>query len=95
MIQYLEKRELPKDGKVTTSVITESQYYVIVNGVLYHLYYHDSRGVHKVERLVRQLAMPKSYRIQALKAYHDALAGGCHAGIEMTYHKLRNIIGHR
>ena len=89
IIRYLEERELPADQKVANRIIAESQYYIIVDNILYHLYYHGSKGVPKGERLVRQLAVPESYRIQALEAYHDALAGGGHAGIERTYHNLR------
>ena len=89
IIQYLENRELPDDAKTAKRIIAESQYYVIVDNTLYHLYYHGSRGVPKAERLVRQLAVPESYREQALEAYHDAIAGGGHTGIERTYHNLR------
>lgn len=89
IIQYLETRELPNDSKLAQRILAESQYYVIVDDILYHLYYHGSRGVPRPERLVKQLAVPETYRQRALEAYHDALAGGSHSGIERTYHHLR------
>ena len=89
ILQYLEDGELPTDPKLARKIVAESQYYIIVDGLLYHLFYHGSRGIPKGDRLVRQLAVPESYRAQALEAFHDSLAGGAHAGIERTYHHLR------
>ena len=89
ILQYLEDGELPADPKLARKIVAESQYYIIVDGLLYHLFYHGSRGIPKGDRLVRQLAVPESYRAQALEAFHDSLAGGAHAGIERTYHHLR------
>ena len=90
MIKYLENGELPQDDKTARKVTIEADQYVLLDGILYHMYYRRARGLPKAERLVKQLVVPKQLRHDALQSYHDSLIGGGHQGFERTYHALRN-----
>ena len=87
IIRYIEDRELPDDQNVRRRVTTEAQDYVLDDGVLHHLYYPKGRG-HRVDRLVKQLAVPHTMRDDVLKSYHDSLLGG-HQGKDRTYQTIR------
>ena len=90
MIKYLQEGDLPEDPKQIKRIIAEADNYVMLDGILYHLYYHRAKGLPKADRLVRQLAVPEPVRFDCLQSYHDSIAGGGHQGSERTYHALRN-----
>ena len=75
MITYLEDRRVPEDRNEANRIVAEAQYYILENGILYHLYQPRSKG-HKWTDVKKQLAVPKVMRDNVLKAYHDALSGG-------------------
>ena len=90
MIRYLETGDLPSEGRKTRSILAQAQHFVMMDGTLFHLYYHASRGIPKADRLVRQLAVPEDYRLQVLESYHDSVNGGlAHQGFERCYHAIR------
>lgn len=57
-------------------------------GELIHLYRSRTRGVHKAERMIEQLVLPKTLRQDALRTYHDCKAGGGHTGVKKTFSAL-------
>jgi transposase InsO family protein len=87
-IQYIRDGILPTDSKSARKTILETQDFIIdENGLLFHIYYPRGKG-QKSERIIKQLAVPKSLRNDVLLSYHDALTGG-HQGMERTYHAIR------
>ena len=90
MIRNLESGELPETQRMARRIVLEADSYVLLDGVLYHLYYRRAKGLPKAERLVQQLVVPNELRAEALQSYHDSFAGGGHQGFERTYHSLRN-----
>ena len=91
LLAYMKTNEVPDDPKTAKRIVAEADQYVLINEVLYHLYYPRQKGKAKVktERIVKQLAVPKPLREEVLHAYHDSLAGGGHQGFERTYHSIR------
>lgn len=87
MIAYLEEKQVPDDRNEANRIVAEAQYYIIENGILYHLYQPRSKG-HKWTDVKKQLAVPRKMRDNVLKSYHDALTGG-HQGQERTYEAIR------
>jgi transposase InsO family protein len=88
IIKYMETREVPEDAKLARAIVAESDQYVIDDGLLYHLHTPRTKGVPKSEKLVKQLALPKTCRQEALEAYHDSLLGGGHFGFDRTYESI-------
>ncbi|MEW8547773.1 MAG: integrase, partial [Candidatus Thiodiazotropha sp.] len=88
MITYLEDRQVPEDRNQANRIVAESQYYILENDVLHHLYQPRSTG-HKWMDVKKQLAVPTKLRDHVLKSYHDALTGG-HQGQERTYEAIRS-----
>ena len=84
---YLEDSQVPEDRNEANRIVAEAQYYVIENGILYHLYQPRRKG-HKWTDVKKQLAVPTNMRDNVLKSYHDALSGG-HQGQERTYEAIR------
>ncbi|MES9881967.1 MAG: reverse transcriptase domain-containing protein [Sedimenticola sp.] len=87
MFQYLEHNKVPENRNAAGKVVAESQYYVIDNELLFHLYHPRSKG-HKWQNVTKQLAVPLKLRDTVLKQYHDALTA-CHYGVERTYEAIR------
>ena len=87
MMAYLEEKQVPENRNEANRIVAESQYYVIDDGILYHLYQPRSKG-HKWTDVKKQLAVPSKMRNDVLKSYHDALTGG-HQGQERTYEAIR------
>lgn len=79
---YLYDKTLPDDTKTIRHIISESAFYSIQNNVLYHWYQRRCRNVQEELRHILQIALPKCLRLDALKSYHDFLAGGGHLGVE-------------
>ncbi|KAK3105624.1 hypothetical protein FSP39_002098 [Pinctada imbricata] len=82
IIQYLQDQKLPDDGKRRDKIIAESKHYGIVDGILVHFYQRRCKRQPTEFRYIKQVAMPKVLRQEALKQYHDSIAGGGHLGIE-------------
>ena len=80
--KYITTQTLPDDPKEAGRVIAESKHYSVVDGILYHWYVTRGSKVSEELRSIKQLALPKVLRLDALKSYHDSLAGGGHLGIE-------------
>lgn len=76
---YLESETLPDVSKERKKVIAQSESY---NGVLYHWFQRRTKKVKDDDRWIKQLALPKKLRLEALTAYHDNKAGGAHFGVE-------------
>ena len=85
--RYLVDKTLPDDDNLAKSVVFESNTYDIVEGVLVHHYQSRAKKLPVEERLVTQIALPKFYRLSALKAYHDEKG---HFGIRKTFAALRD-----
>ncbi|KAK3101592.1 hypothetical protein FSP39_004699 [Pinctada imbricata] len=82
IIRYLEFQELPSDTSRHASIVAESKHYSIVNGILLHLFQRRCTRQPEEMRYISQVALPQVLRLDALKQYHDSLAGGGHLGIE-------------
>ena len=89
MYTYKTTGEVPDDAKQARTLVAEASQYEVINGLLYHFYSPRSRGLPKVERFVKQLALPKVLRDDILRSYHDSLAGGGHQGHERTFAAIR------
>ena len=87
IIDYLLEKQVPDNRNEANRIVAEAQYYIIEDGILYHLYQPRSKG-HKWTDVKKQLAIPRKLRDNVLKSYHDALSGG-HQGQERTYEAIR------
>ena len=63
-------------------MVAESEHYDIVDGILYHWFQRRVRKVDENLRFVKQIALPRVLRKDALRSYHDGIAGGGHLGVE-------------
>ena len=79
---YLESEILPEEARKRKQVVAKSESYSLCNGVLYHWFQRRTRRVREPDRWIKQLALPKALRLEALKAYHDSETGGAHFGVE-------------
>ena len=87
IIDYLVEKQVPDNRNEANRIVAEAQYYIIEDGILFHLYQPRSKG-HKWTDVKKQLAIPRKLRDNVLKSYHDALSGG-HQGQERTYEAIR------
>ena len=86
MIQYLEEGILPSDDKTArTILLTQDQYHISDDGLLYHIWKPTGRGA---DKLRLQLVVPPSLRESLLFQMHDEVTAG-HLGTFKTYEKLR------
>ena len=81
---YLTEDIIPEDPKVKTKVLAEASQFVILNDVLYHLYY--PRGSSLKNEPIRQLAVPRLLREEVLLNYHDNLS---HFGLNKTFQTIQ------
>lgn len=86
---YLESETLPDVSKERKKVIAQSESYSLCNGVLYHWFQRRTKKVKDDDRWIKQLALPKKLRLDALTAYHDNKAGGAHFGVEKVMAALK------
>jgi hypothetical protein len=87
-IKYIQDATLPPQNKEARKLILEAQdFFIDENGILFHLYYPRGKG-QRAERVVKQLAVPKTLRNDVLLSYHEALTGG-HQATERTYQAIR------
>ena len=87
IIDYLVEKQVPDNRNEANRIVAEAQYYIIEDGILFHLYQPRSKG-HKWTDVKKQLAIPRKLRDNVLKSYHVALFGG-HQGQERTYEAIR------
>ena len=87
--RYLDTNELPTTKAEARNVILQSEQYILDNGVLFQLYTPRTRSVPQHQAVIRQLAVPKSWRADVLRSYHDSLLGGGHQGFDRTYAAIR------
>ena len=90
IIYFLETNQIT-DGlteKEARSVHVRSEAYDLKDGVLYHFQNLRDKSLPADERRVTQVALPKIFRPDALKTYHDSIAGGCHKGRDATRQAL-------
>lgn len=80
--KYLETNALPEEAKERDKIVSESKSYSLTDGVLYHWFQRHCRGVDAEFHRIKQIALPKCLRHEALISYHDSLAAGGHFGIE-------------
>jgi hypothetical protein len=87
IITYLTSGQLPADKKQATRLAYDSQYYVMENGALYHLYESRTKDVSKAKGVIRQLVVPTKLRAEVLKSLHD---DNGHPGVSRFYTCLRD-----
>lgn len=85
---YITEGTLPEDKKAKDKVIGESKYYSVEKGILYHWYQKRCKNLPDELKFIQQIAIPKVLRHDALKSYHDSLAGGGHMGISKVLSSL-------
>lgn len=86
---FLDKGTLPDDTKRAYAIPYEANQYVMLDGILYHLYQRRMKKKVKEDDTIRQLAVPTKLRHEIQLSYHDSKAGGCHMGIQKTYDSIR------
>ena len=65
--------------------VGESEQYVLLDGILYHLKEQRAKKLPMDIRLKRQLAIPRKLRLELMKECHDTNVGGAHQGFDCTY----------
>jgi hypothetical protein len=86
---FLDEGTLPDDPKRAHAIPYEANQYIMLDGILYHLYQRRMKKKVKEEDTIRQLAVPTKLRHEIQLSYHDSKAGGCHMGIQKTYDSTR------
>ncbi|CAC5390842.1 unnamed protein product [Mytilus coruscus] len=82
---YLFCGELPDNKQSAIKVVVESEQYALLDGILYHFKRTTCKELPKNNRLKHQLTIPKSLRLEVMKACHDSNIGGAHQGFDRTY----------
>lgn len=85
--KYLKDNVLPEDLRLRDVTVAESKHFSLVDDILYHWYQRRVKKLPEVDleeevKFIKQIALPRELRKNALHAYHDSLAGGGHLGIE-------------
>ena len=81
-IHYLEEDVVPSNITEARRIAALAQNYELIDGVLYHLWFPDGFGKH--DRVVIQLAVPKTLVHDVLMSTHGDLSAG-HYGVRKTY----------
>ena len=89
MYKYFKEGELPEDKSQRDKLLSESNFYVFLDNVLYHYYQPRSKRARHPNTYIRQLAVPRCLREDTLRSYHDSVAGGAHLGFERTYRSIQ------
>ena len=92
MYIYQLEGTLPDDSKSSKKILADEENYCVDQGVLYHLFtkrVKNKANIPRDQRIIKQLAVPKSRRQNILHAYHDSLLGGGHQGYERTLEAIR------
>ena len=66
MYRYFKKDETPEDRTQRDKLISEVNFFVFLDDVLYHYYKPRSKRARHPENYVRQLAVPRSLREDVL-----------------------------
>lgn len=82
IFNYLRDNTLPEDKTKHDSIVAESRHFSIQDDILYHWFQRRCKKLPKEMSFIKQIALPKTLRLDALLSYHDCLAGGGHLGIE-------------
>ena len=80
IIKFLQEETLPREEQLARKIVLLSNYYVILDGLLFHL---DPKQ-HNIE----QLAVPKTMVLEILQTNHDLAFAG-HFGVRRVYDKIR------
>ena len=76
---------LPKDRKAAKSVQFRSEQFLLCNGVLFRLFFHDNE-----DHFSLQLAVPEEMAETIISRYHDGLLSN-HQGVVRTYITMRKL----
>ena len=82
ILAYKLNGTLPEDKRAARKIILEADDYLLIDGILHHLWYAPGKGP-KEERVVKQLVLPLTLRERVLAALHDSPCAG-HYGIART-----------
>jgi len=87
---YLDSGDLPDEQKKRDRIVSESKFFTLSDGILYHWYQRRCRNTAMDDTLrhIKQIALPRCLHLDALKSYHDSLAAGGHLGIEKVRSSL-------
>lgn len=80
--EYLLDGTLPAESNAQDLIISEAKHFSLVEGILYHWFQRRCKKPKGEFNFVKQVALPRVLRKDALLSYHDSLAGGGHLGIE-------------
>ncbi|CAC5388685.1 unnamed protein product [Mytilus coruscus] len=83
--EYLKNNTLPNHKKIAQKVVLEASQYIMQDDVLYHQYQPRQKGLRKIKRFIKQLALPRTLRNDLMKAYHDH----GHFGFDRTYQSIQ------
>ena len=89
MYRFLKDGILSEDPDKAKSIPYESNTYVLLNDILYHIWTTKVRKKNRESDIVQQLAVPTPIRNDILLSFHDSRAGGCHMGIQKSYAAIR------
>lgn len=89
LYNYFKNKELPEDKKSRDRLLSESNFYVFLDDILYHYYQPRSKRARHPNNHLKQLAVPRCLREDVIRSYHDSLAGGAHLGFERTYRAIQ------
>ena len=87
-IDYIKYKILSDDQTNNINIITNCNFMIIENDLLYHLY-HPSKNKKKRNYLRKRLVVPNVLITTILDYYHDYELAG-HLGFEKTYLKIRD-----
>jgi len=88
LIAYLQYGDLSThNDALARKIITQSDYYVIEDNILYHLHSSRRERLHQIDPVVKQLVVPTSLREHVLKVYHDQ---NSHIGTDKMYETIMN-----
>ena len=82
LLAFKRHEALPQDDKFPRKLVLEAEDYVLIEGLLHHLWYPPGKGP-KEERVVQQLVLPLKLRERVLSSLHDHTCAG-HYGIART-----------
>ena len=89
IINYLLYGTLPTDDQAARRTLLLSDYYVILDGKLFHLMTSRRKNTKMQECLIKQLCIPAKMRSEILNKFHSQLM---HVGSEKMYLTMRSKI---
>lgn len=87
---YLDYGDLSDEQKKWERIVSESKFFTLSDGILYHWYQRRCRNtaMDHALRHIKQIALPRCLHLDDLKSCHDSLAAGGHLGIEKVRSSL-------